>query len=268
MPVCICKNCGEPNFFMGGAIPPRVKCSSCGNTFRTEGTVNAEASHLVDEVSKRVVVKREEDQTREDLLPGCGCITTLALAGLGTQAIMMTLQLEYHGGVVVACVIGIALSMLALVSILLTKRVNVGIGLSIYVALIITTCCWYNLATHQQAVRKIESTGGRVEWRFVDLSQSNNLKEVFAPLGKLFGLRHVSFSGTEVQDSDLYDILEVESIRELDLSNTAITDQALETISFDEDLIKLNVSGTQVTAEGAQKLKEARPELEVVQTVR
>lgn len=40
-----CQNCGEPNFF---TVPPadRVKCTSCGNTFRTSAIVEASESTL------------------------------------------------------------------------------------------------------------------------------------------------------------------------------------------------------------------------------
>ena len=35
MPAATCSNCGAPNF-ISGAPGGRVKCSSCGNTFRVD----------------------------------------------------------------------------------------------------------------------------------------------------------------------------------------------------------------------------------------
>ena len=42
MPVCLCRNCGEPNIFLDGPLPEKVKCCSCGNMFRTEGTASGQ----------------------------------------------------------------------------------------------------------------------------------------------------------------------------------------------------------------------------------
>ena len=39
--ICLCRNCGAPNVVLRTQPPARMKCQSCGNTFRTERTLQS-----------------------------------------------------------------------------------------------------------------------------------------------------------------------------------------------------------------------------------
>ena len=75
MPACTCRNCGELNVFTSGPIPAKVKCASCGNTFRTGGTSSPQADEMFAQF---------ENAARSDS-DGGGCavaITILTLIGI------------------------------------------------------------------------------------------------------------------------------------------------------------------------------------------
>lgn len=70
MPACICKNCGQPNFIVGGSVPSRMKCGSCGNSFNTAGTVSGgpapSAGYSAREQADLAEIRRYKNKERDD----------------------------------------------------------------------------------------------------------------------------------------------------------------------------------------------------------
>ena len=94
-------------------------------------------------------------------------------------------------------------------------------------------------------VRRDQSVG-RFLLAFFDSSY------VHAPLYKL------DFSGTELSDEELAQVLSIEHVRELNLSGTKITDAALRHLVQWEFLERLDLSATAVTDEGVLQLSGQR----------
>lgn len=91
-----------------------------------------------------------------------------------------------------------------------------------------------------------EQSLGRFLLAFFDSSYGH------APLYKL------DFSGTELCDDELAQVLSIEHVRELDLSGTKITDAALRHLDQWDFLERLDLSATAVTDEGVLQLSDRR----------
>jgi len=80
-------------------------------------------------------------------------------------------------------------------------------------------------------------------------------------------LRILDLSDSQVTDANLRQVARLRKLESLRLKNTKVTDTGLSYLVDMVNLKELHVSGSLVTDKGGQRLKEALPELEIVQEV-
>jgi hypothetical protein len=123
------------------------------------------------------------------------------------------------------------------------------------------------------AVKQIEALGGHCDSgdeegdHIVEVSLENAAIDdtALAPLHSFPKLRVLSLANTRVTDQGLRDVATLSSLERLDLSGAqGVTDVGLGHLSALPKLQSLRLVGTPVTDDGVQKLRAARPGLEVI----
>ncbi len=99
---------------------------------------------------------------------------------------------------------------------------------------------------------------------YLALGGTNITDSGLAQLTDLEQVRWIDLAKTRVTDAGVRHLAEIKSLVELDLSATPITDAALESLAGATGLRKLTITGTQVSEPAVRKLKQIRPQLEIV----
>jgi hypothetical protein len=86
---------------------------------------------------------------------------------------------------------------------------------------------------------------------------------VLAEIGKLTELRHLDIYGTTVTDDGLALLKDLQKLKELGLGSTPVTDKGLVHLEKLNDLQHVWLAKSSATKAGAEKLKDARPDLNV-----
>jgi len=87
-----------------------------------------------------------------------------------------------------------------------------------------------------------------------------------AQLSALAALQRLELPEAPISDAGLIQLVQLSSLQILTIGSCEITDTGLKTISKMASLRRLIITSTKVTAAGIEKLKEARPGLEIVNT--
>jgi Leucine Rich repeat len=86
---------------------------------------------------------------------------------------------------------------------------------------------------------------------------------VLAEIGKLTELRHIDLAHTTLTDDGLAQLKDLQKLRSIGLSGTEVTDQGLVHLEKLQSLQWVWLSRNKVTEAAVEKLKEARPDLNV-----
>ncbi|MDB5390267.1 MAG: inlA 4 [Planctomycetaceae bacterium] len=82
-------------------------------------------------------------------------------------------------------------------------------------------------------------------------------------IGGLSNLKHLCLVGLPIDDSGLSELANLEHLEILDLRETRVTDVGLAHLAKFTRIQLVDVRNTQVTAEGVQRLRKARPGIEI-----
>ena len=85
------------------------------------------------------------------------------------------------------------------------------------------------------------------------------------PLAPLANLGFLGLSATKVDDAALSTVAQFPLLEVLDVSETAVTDVGVAQVDENSELHALNVRGTKVTAEHVERLRQARPKMQLVE---
>jgi hypothetical protein len=96
----------------------------------------------------------------------------------------------------------------------------------------------------------------RLEWRHLPVP-------VMAEIGKLTELMAIDLAFTTVTDEGLAQIKDLQHLRSMGLSGTAITDQGLAYLEKLPSLQYVWLSKRTISEAAVQKLREARPDMQV-----
>ena len=96
---------------------------------------------------------------------------------------------------------------------------------------------------HKAAAIKIQDLGGKINYED--------------------GGYRVDLAGTEIGNRDLEHLKHISNLKELDVRGTRITDDAVEYLTALGSLRYIRIERSGMTLEGVQKLKKARPNLDV-----
>lgn len=86
----------------------------------------------------------------------------------------------------------------------------------------------------------------------------------FAPIGQLHSVVDLDLNGSNITDDDLVVLQALTNLRHLDLSHTEVTDAGLLHLQTLSTLRWLVLSGSRVTDEGVDRLREAIPNLQLL----
>jgi hypothetical protein len=103
----------------------------------------------------------------------------------------------------------------------------------------------------------------RLEPVWLQLPKAPVTNRGVASLKRLKELRGLSLLGTRVDDDGMQHLLELKNLHTLNLDGCAVTDRALAVLGQIPQLRGLSVIGTKVTPDGVNKLRKARPDLDL-----
>ncbi|MFQ3225500.1 MAG: mono/diheme cytochrome c family protein [Lentimonas sp.] len=99
---------------------------------------------------------------------------------------------------------------------------------------------------------------------WLDCSQLTLPADFFDQLTKFTNLQRLHLDGTDVTDAQLKQLSQLPTLSYLNLYDTQISDAGLASLIDSPSLQKVYLSQTQVTTKGIARLKQARPELELI----
>jgi hypothetical protein len=111
------------------------------------------------------------------------------------------------------------------------------------VILAVTGCGTSATPEHTAALDRLQALGGKINFER--------------------GGYHVDMQGTGVQDKDLEQLKHIANLKSLDLRGTRITDKGLTHVQALGALEQINLVRTETTRDSVERLKAARPNLEV-----
>jgi hypothetical protein len=113
---------------------------------------------------------------------------------------------------------------------------------------------------YYEPMYKVDANGRvthlRLPWRHLPAP-------VLAEIGKLTELQAIEFTGTTVTDEGLAQLADLQNLRSMSLVNTPITDKGLVHLEKLQSLQWLWLSKNRVTQAAVEKLKKARPDMNV-----
>jgi len=110
-------------------------------------------------------------------------------------------------------------------------------------------------------VKELGSVGDKITW--LDLGGTQVGDDALASIGEMKLLTKLHLEKTQVTDEGLKNLADLEYLEYLNLYATEITDAGLEHIKDLPKLKSLYLWQSQVTKEGADKLRAARPDIEI-----
>ncbi len=113
---------------------------------------------------------------------------------------------------------------------------------------------------HYEPMYKVDANGRvtqlRLVWRHLPIP-------VLTEIGKLTELHSIEFSGTTVTDEGLAQLADLQKLTSMSLVNTPITDKGLIHLEKMQSLQWLWLPRNRVTKAGVDRLKSARPDMNV-----
>ena len=109
----------------------------------------------------------------------------------------------------------------------------------------------------------IDVVAGKKKLKYLRLDNTDVGAGIALLLKELPDLRELSLSDTAITDQSLAGIDALVNLRSLDLSQTLVTDASIDVLSKLPDLSEIDIEGTAITAAGVEKLKNARPTVQL-----
>jgi internalin A len=110
---------------------------------------------------------------------------------------------------------------------------------------------------------KLQSIGSLALVDSLDVSRGPGDDSDLSSIAQLKSLKSLDLTATDITDAGIRSLLELRRLDNLDLSATNISDEALQTIAQLPSLTSMRLRNTAVSQAAVDKLRQARPELEI-----